>query len=178
MAHIHWIELLIYAYLSILLIGFGCYVFFEDRRLTKHIYSKLCTPSWAPPAWAISMMWIITYILEAVAYTMVRLRGEWEGPHILWGLVLFVILQFLMASWTWLFRRSLGWSVFMVIISLAVAAVVTWLFWFVNTIAGILMLIAVIWLLFTAILAFVVWWMNWDCDVPSICRGYVKITPC
>jgi translocator protein len=178
MTHIHWIELFVYVLPVLLFLGFLPYLFYEERRITKHIYGKLCLPSWAPPIWAFSMVWLIVYLIEAIAYTIVRLRGEWTGTHLMWGLVLFWILQFFLMLWTVTFRRSLGWSFLICVIGLALAGVVTWLFWFVNDVAGIMMLVVALWLLFATILAAVVWWMNWNCDVPNLCRAYFKITPC
>jgi len=178
MTHIHAIELFLYVLATLLFFGFLPYLFFEERRLTKHIYGKLCLPSWTPPMWAFTVIWLIVYVIEAVAYTIVRLRGEWTGTHLLWGLILFWILQVFLMLWTITFRRSLGWSLLICIIALALAGVVTWLFWVVDIVAGVLMLIVAVWLLFATILAIVVWWMNWECDVPTICRTYVKITQC
>jgi len=166
---IHWAELFIATLAEVVLLGFSAYLFIMNRRQTKYLYLKLCMPSWSPPVWSFSIIWSIAYIIESVAYVMVRLRGEWVGRHLMWGLILFWIAQFVMLWWTPVFHRSLGWSFFICLLSLALLGVVTWLFWFVHVTAGILMLIVSIWLLFATILSLVTWWKNWEADVPSMC---------
>jgi tryptophan-rich sensory protein len=71
-------------------------------------YPTLQQPSWAPPPWIFAPVWILLYVMMAVAAWLVWRKGGWAGSQ--GAMELFVVQLVLNAVWSPLFfgMRSPG----------------------------------------------------------------------
>jgi len=123
-------------------------------------YAGLLKPSWNPPAWLFGPVWILLYVMMAVAAWLVWREGGWKEQGRVLG---WFFLQWLLnALWTPLFfglhRPGLA---FAEIIALWLTLATTLVsFWRVRTTAGILLVPYLAWVTFAAILNFTIWRLN------------------
>jgi benzodiazapine receptor len=121
-------------------------------------YAHLARPAWAPPGWLFGPVWTVLYLLMAFALWRVwRVRPAKSHP-----VRLFLAQLAVNAVWSWLFFRlhmgalSFAWIVLLVILlALTVTA-----FWRVSTLAGVLLLPYLTWVLFACALSWAVWRAN------------------
>ena len=123
-------------------------------------YRELTLPGWAPPAWVFGPVWMILYLLMAIAAWIVwREVGSAERQL---ALGLFLTQLVANALWSWLFfgwRQGL-WSLVDIVLlwALIVATMVT--FFRVRPLAGILLLPYLGWVSFAAVLNGTIWQLN------------------
>ena len=123
-------------------------------------YRALEKPSFQPPPYLFRIVWPILYVLMGLALALVvnakgsRLRGIAIAAFIaqfvanlLWSPIFFGMNQVSFAFW-WL------------LLTLGLAGLATWFFWRVRTIAGVMMLPYIAWLIFAAALNFQVDQLN------------------
>lgn len=151
-------ELLVLVFLSVLFVGIGLPSMLVRSSKVRKQYMGMQRPFWAPPPWIFGVAWLVLYALQSVAYWRVRLDGNWT-QHLA-ALLLFVFLQLFLAAYTLLFVWFLWASAVIVLVSLGLAIATTVLFWSVEVLPGILMLILVLWLAFATVLALSVAFMN------------------
>jgi translocator protein len=68
-------------------------------------YDELRKPSWTPPGWAFPVVWLVLYIMIAIAGWRVWSAAGWSWALLAWGVQLL-----LNAAWSWIMfgRRNIG----------------------------------------------------------------------
>lgn len=125
------------------------------------VYRRLRRPPFAPPSALFGIVWSVLYSGMAVAAARVRNRFE-DSDVALTSLVVFLVLQVLLAMYTPLFfrLRALGASAVLVFVSLLVAIGCAFLFFHIDVFAGWILVALCVWLSFAALLATSVWSLN------------------
>jgi len=161
-----YVELFLQIYLSVVILGFlpgslsrspsqrAWYDQFRGR-LRKGLPNPNYVPI-APPTWLFSVVWGVLYSCMGVAAYLVREIG---GPYVddgnLWPLVLFWILQVVLAFYTLLFfswrQRFLG--TLDIVLGLGLTITVGVLFWSFSVAAAILMFVTALWETFALVLS-------------------------
>jgi tryptophan-rich sensory protein len=121
-------------------------------------YAHLARPAWAPPGWLFGPVWTALYLLMALSLWRVwRVRPAKSRP-----VRLFLAQLAVNAVWSWLFFRlhmgalSFAWIVLLVtLLGVTVTA-----FWQVSSVAGVLLLPYLAWVLFACALAWALWRAN------------------
>lgn len=82
-------------------------------------YDSLKKPSWSPPSWLFSPVWITLYVLMGIASWRVWVRGRPQDALVLYGIQLALNLV-----WSFVFFKahSLRWSLINIVSLLAVIA--------------------------------------------------------
>jgi tryptophan-rich sensory protein len=124
-------------------------------------YATLVKPSFAPPNWIFSPVWISLYLLMGISAFLVWRKGI-ENPQVNLALRFFIIQLVLNSLWSVLFfglkSPLLG---FIEIIFLWIFILLTSLYFFrVSTIAGTLLLPYLLWVSFAAVQNFSLWRLN------------------
>jgi len=124
-------------------------------------YAALVKPSFNPPNWVFAPVWTSLYLLMGISVFLIWRKGL-DNHLVNSGLRIFIFQLILNTLWSFLFfgLRSplLG---FLEIILLWVAIVLTILSFFrVSKLAGILLLLYILWVSFAAILNFSIWRLN------------------
>lgn len=161
---------------SILFIGlFLPYRIFVGHDATRAIYAELKKPFAAPPWWLFGPVWFILYTLEAISVTLIRLEGEWSTNRQVMTLVVFIVLQFVLAAWMPTWRYSLGAACWVVLVGLGLAVWYMIGAWGINYIddygvwAGALTIPLVVWLAFAFYLSVAYWYLNPDFSAERAC---------
>lgn len=121
-------------------------------------YAHLARPAWAPPGWLFGPVWTALYLLMALSLWRVwRVRPAKSRP-----VRLFLAQLAVNAVWSWLFFRlhmgalSFAWIVLLVtLLGVTVTA-----FWQVSSVAGVLLLPYLAWVLFACALSWALWRAN------------------
>lgn len=132
-------------------------------------FTALAKPSFMPPNGAFPIAWTILYILLGLALALVvNARGSrLRGP----ALALFAAQLAVNLVWSPLFfgMHQVSAAVITIAVLLVLAALTAWLFWRIRTLAGLLMLPYLAWILFALALVWQVDQLNPDAEtlVPS-----------
>lgn len=139
-----------------------------SRTRTANFYRRLNRPLWAPPSWLFSI-WLILYGIMAYAAYRVRTYGPWVSGVNVVELSLFIVLLVFLALWNWLFFRwlTLLGALIDIIISWILMLVVCILFFIVDWVAGLLMIVPLVWLTFATVLMFYIYTINRGRSIPS-----------
>lgn len=132
----------------------------RDRRFWNDILRK---PTWAPRSTVVfSVVWTILYVLQAFAATRIRGFGAWQSGINLGALVVYVVLQFALASYTFLLfnLRSLWASTTSVAVSLVLAIIETVFAFRLDTLSGIVFVVLDVWLVYALALSISIWVMT------------------
>lgn len=123
-------------------------------------YLQLERPSWAPPPWLFGPVWIVLYLLIAIAAWLVWQKRQAQSVAI--PLALFGAQLAANALWSWLFFAwQRGAASFADIVALLVLATLTALaFARVSRLAAALMIPYVAWIAFAGVLNWWVWRAN------------------
>ncbi|OPL11957.1 MAG: hypothetical protein AVO34_01690 [Firmicutes bacterium ML8_F2] len=123
-------------------------------------FEILVKPSWNPPSWLFSPVWITLYALMGVAAYLVWQQKGSAGIKI--ALVVYGIHLGFNALWSILFfgLKNPGIAFAEIIVLLALIITITILFWRINTWAGLLLLPYLIWVSFAAFLNYAIWQLN------------------
>ena len=193
-----WVELGLTTWFSLMFLILALPMMIFGSRMTSKLYMATKNkPPFAPPPWLFGVAWFIIVACMSVAYTLVRLQGEWKEDVNLTALVVFVILLVPLIIWSRVYRYSLGWSTLVVFIAWALAIWDTVLFYQVkphhhhsgggggggggsgasheesealSAWAGSVMIVLDVWLTFAFILSLTLWLMNWNMDMCDQCR--------
>lgn len=124
------------------------------------VYARLELPSWAPPAWLFSPVWIALYVLIAVAGWLVWRAAGIQGAAAFLGV--YVLQLLLNAAWTPLFFGAEFYGLALVdIVFLVVATAVTLLLaWRHSRVAALLFAPYLAWVAFAAALNAAIWTAN------------------
>jgi tryptophan-rich sensory protein len=123
-------------------------------------YAGLHKPAWNPPSWIFGPVWILLYVMMAVAAWLVWREGGWKVRS--WDLGLFLLQWLLNALWTPLFfgmHRS-GLAFAEIIVLWLVLAATMRSFWRAKKPAGVLLAPYLAWVSFAAVLNFTIWRLN------------------
>lgn len=141
------VELFFYWWWSVLFVGIGLTSYLTPSGGRGFSYRRLKLPSWAPrAAWLFGAVWFVIYTLQAVAAWRVRLLGTWVSGLNLVPLILFVVLQVVLALYTFAFSRSLIGAAIVIFVALVLAVVVLIQFWRLDLTAGLVLIPLVVWL--------------------------------
>lgn len=126
----------------------------------SEFYNQLAQPQWAPPSSVFGPVWTVLYAFMGIAAWLVWQSGGFERQRLALGL--FFSQLAVNALWSWLFFAwSLGALAFVDIGLLIVLVGATlFLFWRVSTLAGVLLLPYLMWIIFAAALNYSVWHLN------------------
>jgi len=115
--------------------------------------------SWAPPTFLYFALWaVMMLVFMPFAVYRVRLYGDWVTGVNLTQLILFWILQVVIALYFILYEVNL-WAAFVAsLCALGAAIASTWLFYNLEVLAGTLMLVPAVWIFFDVIIAFALAW--------------------
>lgn len=135
---------------------------FVSARRTSEIWERrLQRPSFAPRNRAVfGIVWSILYILQALAATRIRAYGAWIGGVNLSQLVVYLILQVVLALYTPLLFRfvSLWASTLAVFVALVLSIAEAVLVFPLDTFAGIVFVILSVWLVYALALSIGIWY--------------------
>lgn len=135
----------------------------RDRERDRKYYDRLKRPAWAPRGGAVfGIVWFILYTLQALAVTRIRQFGAWEAGVNRGALVLYVILQFVLASYSFLFftARSLWASTLSVFVSLVLAIIETVFAFQLDVLSGVVFVLLDIWLLYALSISIGTWYLT------------------
>ena len=138
-------------------------------------FDSLHKPSVYPPASVFGPVWTVLYALMGLALSIVvGARGaEWRGK----AAVLFVVQLVLNLAWSPLFfagHQITGSLILLVVMDLVVIATI-WAFWKVRTLAGVLMLPYLAWILFATFLTYQFLLANPDADGQRVSGAAARI---
>jgi benzodiazapine receptor len=120
-------------------------------------YAGLAKPSFNPPAWLFGPVWIVLYVLIAVAGWRVWQRDRTCGPMKLWWVQL--VLNFL---WSPAFFAAHQPGVALVVILMMLAAILGFIAaaWRLDRVAALLFVPYAAWVTFASLLNGSIWMLN------------------
>jgi translocator protein len=123
-------------------------------------YQGLTKPSFNPPDWVFTPVWISLFILMGVSAWLVWRRTGFRQGRV--PLALFGIQLALNLAWSWLFFgvRSVGWALVEIVILWAAILVTVDGFRRVSAMAGLLLIPYLLWSSFAVALNASIWWLN------------------
>lgn len=131
--------------------------FISGRRRRYDVIAQ--NISWAPRHFLYAAIWGIMYLVfMPLAAYRVRLHGNWVSGTNLTQLVLFWVLQALLLATTILFEFNLWAAFVLAVLSLGAAVATTWLFFQLEILAGVFIVIPTVWILFVVIVMLAFAW--------------------
>ncbi|MBC2582547.1 TspO/MBR family protein [Clostridium sp. DJ247] len=126
-----------------------------------NIYNNLIKPSFSPPAWIFPIVWSILYFIMAIAYYRIWLSGK-QSKNIHKAKIYYFIQLTLNLIWTIIFfrYRLYGLAFIDLIILLVFILLTTFEFYNIDRIAGLLMILYIIWVSFAGVLSYYIWVFN------------------
>jgi translocator protein len=123
-------------------------------------YRTLQKPVFNPPDWVFAPVWILLYLLIALAGWRVWRRVGLSGARA--GMVAYSAQLALNLAWSFLFfgGRLIGIALAEILLLLVVIGVNAVLFWRVDRLAGWLLVPYVAWVAFACVLNFALWRLN------------------
>lgn len=124
-------------------------------------YAKLAKPSFSPPGWLFGPAWTILYILMGVAAFLIWQKGL-DAKGVIPALIVFLIQLAINFSWSPVFfglQSIAGGLILIIILWLAIIVTIV-LFWRLNYVAGVLLLPYLLWVTFATVLNFYIWQLN------------------
>jgi len=129
----------------------------RDPKRERRFYCKaIRRPAWAPRETLVfSVVWTVLYVLQALAATRIRLLGAWLSGVNLGALVVYVVLQVALASYTFFFfgLQSLWASTLSTFAALVLALIETVFAFRLDTLSGIIFVALDVWLLYAFVLS-------------------------
>lgn len=123
-------------------------------------YATLTKPTWNPPSWLFGPVWISLYTLMGISAFLVWQNKAAPGAKL--ALTFYAIQLALNALWSILFfgMKNPGLAFAEILVLLSLILITTFLFWRINTTAGILLLPYIAWVSFAAFLNYTIWRLN------------------
>lgn len=124
-------------------------------------YAGLTKPSFSPPNWIFSPVWISLYTLMGIAFFMIWIKG-WDKPEVKKAMAFFLIQLGLNALWSMLFfgLRSPLAGLIEIFFLWAAVLLTMYQFFKLSQWAGFLLAPYVVWISFAFILNFSLWILN------------------
>ena len=123
----------------------------------QDIYSKINTPSFAPPGFLFPIVWTILYVLMGISSYIIS-NKENSGA----ALKVYYIQLVINALWSFFFFR-LNWFLFSflwILLLIAFVVYMIYLFYKLDKKAAFLQIPYLLWLIFAAILNFSIYYLN------------------
>jgi len=123
-------------------------------------YQEIAKPSWNPPDWIFTPVWLTLFAMMGVAAWLVSRAGAWQD--IRWALIVFGVQLALNATWSGIFfgARNPGLAFAEILLLwLGIAATIA-LFWTHSKLAATLLVPYLAWTTFAVWLNFAVWRLN------------------
>lgn len=123
-------------------------------------YPSLTKPSFTPPDWTFSIVWILLFLLMGVSAWLVWRRTGFVRGAI--PLTCFAAQLALNLAWSILFFgfRVPGWALIEIVALWAAVLMTAITFYRVSRLAGLLLAPYVLWLSFAIALNASIWWLN------------------
>jgi tryptophan-rich sensory protein len=130
-------------------------------RSNVSTYMEFNKPSFAPPGWLFPIMWIILYLLMAIAAYRIWMNGE-QGEDVNAALKFYSLQLVFNFFWTIIFFRFelYGVAFFELLILLLLVIYTTYLFYKIDPLAAYLMIPYILWLSYAGILNYSIWKLN------------------
>ncbi|MBW3004887.1 tryptophan-rich sensory protein [Candidatus Woesearchaeota archaeon] len=124
-------------------------------------YAALQKPSFSPPNWIFTPVWIILYLMMGLALYLVWKEG-WETKLVKTGMILFFIQLVLNALWSIVFFgfHTPFYGLICIIALWVAIAATTYMFYRVSEKATYLMIPYLLWVTFAAILNYYIYILN------------------
>jgi len=124
-------------------------------------YASLEKPSFSPPNWVFSPVWITLYALMGISLYLLW-RQDIKTPKVRIALFFFIVQLILNVCWSMIFfGLKFSFLAFIEILLLWAAILLTMVKALkVSKIAGILLLPYILWVSFAAVLNFFLWYLN------------------
>lgn len=124
-------------------------------------YATLSKPSFTPPNWLFSPVWISLFVLMGVSAYIVWRKGL-SDKRVKIALSIFIIQLVLNTLWSVMFfglRSPFAGFIEIIILWIAILLTILW-FLRISTTAGILLIPYILWVSFAAVLNFSIWKLN------------------
>jgi benzodiazapine receptor len=123
-------------------------------------YAQLIRPDWAPPSWLFGPVWTVLYALMGIAAWLIWRVGGFRKSRS--ALIFFLAQLVFNTLWSWLFfgwyRGALAFADILLLLVLIVATLIS--FWRINSLAGVLLIPYILWVIFASALNYSVWQLN------------------
>jgi tryptophan-rich sensory protein len=141
------------------LLTVGLTAFSASRFQPGIWHEKLIKPSWNPPNWVFAPVWSILYLFMAISGWLVWLQTH-DPFHP--ALILWILQLFVNGLWSYLFfgRHSPGLALADILALLALIIVFLLCAYSVSTLAALLFIPYLLWVMFAAVLNFHLWQLN------------------
>lgn len=123
----------------------------------QDFYAQLARPDWAPPASVFGPVWILLYLMMAVAAWLVWRVGGLAAQRIALGLYLLQLLPNVLWSWLFFAWQRGGWAFADIVLLWGLIVATVLAFWRVRPLAGALLLPYLLWVSFATALNYAVW---------------------
>jgi len=122
-------------------------------------YYSMNKPSWTPAPWFYVLIWVVLYLMMALAAWQVWLTGHYSR---LGALIWWMFQLVLNVAWSWLFfdLERLGWAWLELGLLIAVVVLCIRAFRLLSKSAAYLMMPYLVWLIFSWVLNLATWTMN------------------
>jgi len=124
-------------------------------------YNTLVKPSFVPPNWTFSVVWMLLFLLMGIALYIVWEKGL-EKAEVRKAMAVFVIQLFLNIMWSVLFfgLRSPFYGLVGIVVLWVLILVNIWLFYRISRTSGLLLVPYILWVSFAAVLNYSIWVLN------------------
>ena len=124
-------------------------------------YNTLVKPSFVPPNWTFSVVWMLLFLLMGIALYIVWEKGL-EKAEVRKAMTVFVIQLFLNIMWSVLFfgLRSPFYGLVGIVVLWVLILVNIWLFYKISRTSGLLLVPYILWVSFAAVLNYSIWVLN------------------
>ena len=132
-----------------------------DNTRSRRTYDNVVRPKWSPPPLAFPIVWMIIAVLRVIASILVW--QEMNQQFLVVPLIAFVVHLALGDTWNTIFtvERRLGAAVPVVILGPWFSAlIVTFLYWQISLVAGMVLAPSCVWLTVAAYLVLSIWQLN------------------
>jgi benzodiazapine receptor len=124
-------------------------------------YAKLAKPSFTPPNWVFSPVWISLYVLMGISAFLIWRKGL-DNRAIKVALGIFVAQLIVNSLWSLMFfglRSPLAGFITIIILWILIVLTISH-FYRISTVAGVLLLPYFLWVSFASVLNFSLWRLN------------------
>lgn len=124
-------------------------------------YMQFNKPPFSPPSWVFPIVWVILFLLMAIAAYRIWLRGK-QGEDITKALTLYALQLILNFFWPIIFFRFklYGVAFFELLLLLVSIIMTTFEFNKLDKLAAYLMIPYILWVSFAGILNYTIWMLN------------------
>ena len=139
---------------AVLLLSFLVQQFTPTGGPENTWYAALTEPSFSPPSYLFGIVWPILYLLMGIALALVC--AAWGARGRTAAIVAFAVQFAVNLAWSPVFfgLQQIGWGLAVIVLLDVLVIVTIVLFWRVRTLAGVLLLPYLAWILFATALNF------------------------